>query len=202
MDGVKIRMMKYITGILISVLAVLYCTGLDGIKEKIKKPGLWIFTCCMPAVAILTAYFYEQPGNFLVFCVTLIFLGICVYIDIETGMIPNALVLFFLISGILTVPFNPSVSWKEAGIGFAATAAVFGAISFLSKGALGMGDVKLMSVLALVIGWKMFLTTLMIAIVASAVTGIFLLTARKKKRDARIPFSPFILIGAIICILL
>lgn len=195
-------MLQYVIAILLSVTGMLYCVELESFKEKIKKPYPWFFFAAMITISTLTAFYYEQPGNFIGFCVAQIFLLMCVYVDIESGIIPNKLLLFFLLIGLITLPFNPSVSWKEASIGFVAIVAIFGAISVISKGALGMGDVKLMAVMGLILGWKMFLTVILIAILASVITGIFLLIVKRKKRDARIAFTPFILIGTIICILL
>lgn len=195
-------MIKYIIGILLSISAMLYCTGLDNIKEKMKKPYTWIFFVSMLTIAMLTMFYYEQSGNSLSFCVTLIFLFICVYVDVESCVISNKLILFFFLASLLVIPFNPSVSWREAAIGFIGTAVIFATISFISKGALGMGDAKLMSVVGLILGWKMFLTVVLIAIVASVLTGVFLLMVKRKKRDYQIPFSPFILTGVIVCILL
>ena len=65
-----------------------------------------------------------------------------------------------------------------------------------------MGDAKLLSVTAMIIGWKMFLTVILIAIVFSVIAGVFLLLLKLKKRNDRIPFSPFLLAGVLICVLL
>lgn len=194
------EILQYGTGILMSAAGLLYCC--ENIRDDCKKPQIWLAFAGMLAGTMLVAYFYEQPGNFIAYSITLIFLILAVYTDIKSGIIPDMLIIIFLVAGIFTVPVNPSITWQESAIGFFAAGLLFGLLSFISKGAMGMGDAKLLSVTAMIIGWKMFLTVILIAIVFSVIAGVFLLLLKLKKRNDRIPFSPFLLAGVLICVLL
>ena len=68
-------------------------------------------------------------------------------------------------------------------------------ISFLTKGALGMGDVLIMLALGMYLEvWK-FLLVLMNALVLAAMYSGWCLFLGKKKRKSEIPFVPFLLFG-------
>ena len=95
---------------------LLYCC--ENIRDDYKKPQIWLAFAGMLAGTMLVAYFYEQPGNFIAYSITLIFLILAVYTDIKSGIIPDMLIIIFLVAGIFTVPVNPSITWQESAIGF------------------------------------------------------------------------------------
>lgn len=71
-------------------------------------------------------------------------------------------------------------------------------LSVLTKGGLGMGDVKLITALAFCIGIQTTLATLFFSMLFTLFTAIFLLLFKKKSAKDAIPFGPFILFGYII----
>ena len=69
---------------------------------------------------------------------------------------------------------------------------------FMNKNAIGMGDVKLLSVIGIVLGvndsFHMVITG-MVCIFFVSVIGLFL---KKLTRDSELPLAPFIFVGLII----
>lgn len=86
-------------------------------------------------------------------------------------------------------------------IGLIAGAGIMFALYWLSRGGMGLGDVKLTAVLGIWLGLDKLLLCLLTAFVVGGIAGtLFLLTGRKKRRDA-IAFGPFLCLGAAVALL-
>lgn len=71
------------------------------------------------------------------------------------------------------------------------------------KEAMGLGDVKLMGALGLYFGVYSILASTLVAFLIGAVVSIIVLLVRKfflHSNDEYIPFGPFLVLGAVICI--
>lgn len=60
---------------------------------------------------------------------------------------------------------------------------------------MGMGDVFLVILLGLIIGWPKILLALFLAFFIGAIYGIIALVAKKKKMNSQVPFAPFLIVG-------
>lgn len=65
------------------------------------------------------------------------------------------------------------------------------------KESMGGGDVKLLAMIGAFLGWKMALLTFFIAPFFGAVFGII---EKIRTKDTAIPYGPFLVLGAIICL--
>ena len=72
----------------------------------------------------------------------------------------------------------------------------------IARGSLGMGDLKLMAVMALYLGIEGTCYAMFLSIFVAFICSVALLVTKKKGRKDAIPFAPFILIGTIISIIL
>lgn len=70
------------------------------------------------------------------------------------------------------------------------------AISFLSRGGMGGGDVKLAAMLGAFLGLKGGLLALLLASVIGGVTGLFFIATGLRSRKDLVPFGPYIALGA------
>jgi leader peptidase (prepilin peptidase) / N-methyltransferase len=71
-------------------------------------------------------------------------------------------------------------------------------LAILSKGGIGGGDIKLMGVLGLVLGFQGAFLTLMIASVVGLIVGIIGLLMKKFTRKTAIPFGPYLALGTLV----
>ena len=72
-------------------------------------------------------------------------------------------------------------------------------LGFVTREDIGYGDGVLVLVMGMSLGfWPSFLS-LLLALGISALAGGFLLVFRKVKRNYRIPFAPFLLLGCLLC---
>ena len=122
-------------------------------------------------------------------------------IDFDTTEIPDGLNLFGLVLGIIYIgiQWNMSILLSSA-IGMVLGGGLFFLIAVASKGGMGGGDIKLMAVLGLWLGWRLTILVALLAFIIGAVISIALISLKIRGRKDYIPFGPFIGIGAYIAI--
>ncbi|WP_172856669.1 A24 family peptidase [Thermoanaerobacterium sp. RBIITD] len=123
------------------------------------------------------------------------------FIDIEHKIIPNKIILTGLIGGIIFRVLLYNYGILDYVIGFALGGGILLLISIISGGGMGGGDIKLMALIGLFVGWKLTLTTLFIAVLLGAIGGIILIILKVKTRKDYIPFGPYISMACLISIL-
>ncbi len=64
--------------------------------------------------------------------------------------------------------------------------------------AMGFGDVKFIACIGAFLGWKAVLFTVVAASVVGSVVGVSLVLARRRDASGRIPFGPYLALGALI----
>lgn len=112
-------------------------------------------------------------------------------IDIDTGEIPDRLHIAVLILSPFTF-FIGDILWWERLIGFGAASLILLVLAMITNG-FGGGDIKLMAVCGIFLGYKNILLALLIGVVIGGVLGgITMLTSKDKKS---IPFGPSLCIG-------
>ncbi|MCL4491853.1 MAG: prepilin peptidase [Nitrospirae bacterium] len=152
------------------------------------------------------------------------------FIDLDFQVIPDVITLPGIIVGIvgasLFIPdpfltadvgpripdfinFQPAiinhqaiVGFKNSLIGLLLGGGLFYLIAVLSRGGMGGGDIKMMAMVGAFMGWKAVLLTTFLGSLTGSVVGIFLMIAKGKGRKAKIPFGPFLALGALITLFL
>jgi leader peptidase (prepilin peptidase)/N-methyltransferase len=131
-------------------------------------------------------------------------------IDIKTHRLPNQLVGGFALIEMVALGI---LSWFASDFARLSNALVIATITttaylllyLLSRGSLGMGDVKFAFPLGLCVGWyaaDLWLTNIFVAfLLAGLVTGIRVVTGRIN-RKSRIAFGPFMLASAVLTLAL
>ena len=64
------------------------------------------------------------------------------------------------------------------------------------KEALGIGDIKLMAVCGLIVGWKCILVALFVGAIVGAISCL-IIRAVKKEEDVEYAFAPYLALGTI-----
>jgi leader peptidase (prepilin peptidase) / N-methyltransferase len=126
-------------------------------------------------------------------------------IDVRERRLPDPLTALAYLgtTGLLALAAATGGGWPHftrAAAGGAALAAAFLALSVASKGALGLGDVKLSASLGTALawfGWPLLLAGVFAGFAAAAAAGLLLLAARRVSWRQRIPFGPFLIAGAL-----
>jgi leader peptidase (prepilin peptidase)/N-methyltransferase len=138
--------------------------------------------------------------DFLKYAVLTSLLIAITFIDLEKQEIPDGLIIFGLITGLLFNLYNIKAHMILGILGFILGGGLFLIIAMVTNGAMGGGDIKLMAVLGLFFGWKYIIMISLISFIIGAVISLILIAAKIKGKKDFIPFGPFIAVAAIIVI--
>lgn len=124
------------------------------------------------------------------------------FIDFDHMIIPDKIVLPGAVIGLAaSIALQPARWWIYL------VAAVGAAFFFLllavlwPGGGMGFGDVKMALFMGAVLGTNV-LVALFAAFLFGSIVGVYLVTIRKQSRKTRVPFGPYLALGAILAILL
>lgn len=130
-------------------------------------------------------------------------------IDFKTHRLPNHLVGWFVATQILIMAV---ISWMASdyarlltalGVGVA-TMISYVLLYLLSRGSLGMGDVKFAFPLGLCVGWystNQWLLAIFISFLISGVVAVIGLVTKQMTRKSRLAFGPYMFLGTfLVCV--
>ena len=121
-------------------------------------------------------------------------------IDLDTMTIPNSLIIACLIVTVISYPFI-DLSVMDRIIGFLIVSLPMYAMNYIIPDCFGGGDIKLIAVCGLMLGWVHLLVGMFIAIViAGSYAGYLMLSHKVDKKD-HIAFGPYICFGLFVALL-
>lgn len=134
---------------------------------------------------------------FTITLIVLIITGIyIIYRDLKERIIPNFINIVLLGYGIFVMIFNYE-NRVDHLLGFFIVGGIMLLMAILTKG-FGMGDVKYMFVIGLILGLKSAVAALAIGVVIGGLYSGIGLALKKLKMTDHIAYGPFLVIGAII----
>jgi len=159
---------------------------------------IYPITELITGILFALAPFFVGWGSELIVAWTFISLFMIIFVsDIHYMLIPDKILLFFAGVFLLERFIWPLTPWWDSLLGAAAGFLLLALISFISKGGMGFGDVKLFGLIGLVVGTKLMLLSFFLATLFGAVFGILALLLKLVKKREPIPFGPFIAIGTL-----
>jgi leader peptidase (prepilin peptidase) / N-methyltransferase len=149
------------------------------------------------------------------FYLTLLFTLLAIsLIDLDYRIVPNGLVAFGLIAGLIFYLIKLSDLYinlpscllvdrnlADAFWGFLLGGGIILAIFLISRGGMGAGDVKLMAMIGLYAGLQGTIVTLFLGFIFGALVGIIYMILGKLTRKDALPFAPFLSLGALVTVL-
>lgn len=136
-------------------------------------------------------------------------LVVAAYYDFAAFRIPNKLILYGIGCRVLILLFELifardllSEVLLSEGIALLSMIALAAVCMLITRRGLGMGDVKLFVLMALMQGIAGVISSLFGSLLVAFVFSVFLLLFKKKSKKDFIPFAPCILIGSFISIVL
>jgi leader peptidase (prepilin peptidase)/N-methyltransferase len=126
---------------------------------------------------------------------------VALVIDLEHRLIPNQLVYAAIGAALLAIPFAVGPGPSQALWGGVVGLALLSLIVLVYPGGMGLGDVKLATLIGLVVGFPLVLLALFSSFVlGGAVAAAALLARRMGMKDA-LPFAPFLALGGMVALL-
>lgn len=136
---------------------------------------------------------------FLLFAATLVTIS---FIDLDHQIIPDVLSIPGIVAGLAAAFIPGNVSWFDSIIGIIGGGGALFLVGLFyekltGKQGMGGGDVKLLAMIGAWMGWRSLPFVLLVSSLTGAIIGsVFLLAAGKGYR-VRIPFGPFLSLGAL-----
>ena len=145
----------------------------------------------------------ENSGQSLVLLAIFMLVSIPVSVfDIRTRKIPNWIVfsgmVFLFAVRFLYFKDSPVSMFINILIG----GLIFYSVRFITKGKLGMGDVKFAAFIALFSGFPIFFAAVGFASLSGLIFAVAGMAMGKIKKNTKIPFAPFLTAGSIVIYIL
>jgi len=118
--------------------------------------------------------------------------------DMHYMLIPNHILLLFLLIFIMLQIILPLRPWCDALIGGMIGFTLIAIIIIISKGGMGAGDMKLFGVLGIVLGWKKLIIAFFLATLLGAIIGGCFMLIFKMNKQEPIAFGPYIALGTLL----
>jgi len=123
-------------------------------------------------------------------------------VDLRHHILPNVITVPGIVIGLLVSLFLPTPGWRSSLIGLIAGGGVLFAIAeayyrFRGVEGLGMGDVKMLSMIGAFLGWELMLVTLILASFAGSIIGVGVIAMGRGGMKAALPFGTFLAVGAL-----
>lgn len=212
------RIVAEVILIIIGIFAGFIYEGYEKIQDKTlmtkkNRKHMIYFIASSIAMIILAVNLemrYDNPFiHNMKLQVLLLFLVPIALIDYKKGIIPNRVVavgsgirIFIFIIEMIINRKQAVSELKSVSLGLLLILffAIFGI--FFVKNGLGMGDIKLMFMMVLYLGFSSSFSAIFMALLFSLIAAIILMIQKKKSRKDTLPFAPCILLGTYISILL
>lgn len=160
-----------------------------------RYPLIETLTGVLAVIVFLRYYFSYQA--LLVFALTAVILTIAL-IDHDTMEIPNSLIIAIIPLAVLSAFLFKDVSIVERIIGFFAVSLPMYIMIVIIPDCFGGGDIKLLAVCGLFLGWKCIVLATFLGIVSAGLYAVGRMALKKLKKGDHIPFGPALCLGIFI----
>jgi len=162
-----------------------------------RRPALIAVTVAAFAVAAARYHDVEQAAVVSAYAAVLI---VCAATDLMAFRVANVVTYPAAGGAILAAALMPGGDLIQALIGGAVGAGLMLVMAIVSRGGLGLGDVKLAGFAGLALGGPLILPALLITALAGGVAAAYL-ALRVRRRSYPMPYAPFISGGALAVLL-
>lgn len=184
---------------LIPVFSYLFLGGKCKVCKSpisMRYPLIELLTGLLFSVAYLT---YGITFQLSIALILILLLIVITMIDIDTLEIYDRFQIMLLIVAIIQV-FITKLPLLDHFIGFFIISIPFYIIAVLTDG-IGGGDIKLIAIGGLLLGYKATLVAFFIAVILGSIFAIYLMIVKKSDRKTQIAFGPFLCVGILIAFL-
>ncbi len=145
---------------------------------------------------------YGPTATTLIYFSFIAVLIVITFIDIDHQIIPDILSLpgipLFFAAALWATP----ITWQNAlsGVAFGAGSLLLVAVLYrriTGKDGMGMGDIKLLAMIGALIGWRGVVFTIFFSSVVGTLVGLLLIVQGGGSLKTRLPFGPFLALGAV-----
>ena len=125
----------------------------------------------------------------------------CTGTDVLAYRVPNVITYPAIVAAIVIGMLMPDADRSDVLFGGLLIGGTFFAMAVVTRGGMGMGDVKLAIFVGFALGLAFGIMALLITAIAGGAIAVVLLVTRVRDRRDPIPYAPFISLGALYVIL-
>jgi len=122
-------------------------------------------------------------------------------IDLTSQEIPNGLIIALIPFAVAAIWAQPEISLLSRGIGLIAISVPMFILAILIDGAFGFGDIKLMAVCGVMLGWQNTVLAFFFAVITAGCVSLALIARGKARKGAKIAFGPHLCFGVMAAML-
>ena len=156
-------------------------------------------------VGFMSLALYIRYGLSFQYILFLLFVSVLIaisFIDLQHKIIPDVLSLPGIVAGFLVSLFLGPITWLDSCIGILSGGGSLFLVGFVYKlltgrEGMGGGDVKLLAMIGAWMGWRSLPFIILISSLTGAVIGMTFILLSGNGLRFRIPFGPFLSLGAV-----
>ena len=125
--------------------------------------------------------------------------GLCIvaYVDFRRKIILDEVLILLLSAGLVYTGIFGN-TWSESLLGAVTGSGLLGLLYLMSRGGMGLGDVKFAGVLGIWTGFPGRVVNLYLAFFLGGTVALLLCALHKANRKTRLPFGPCLCAGAVL----
>lgn len=166
----------------------------------LKKWGLIAVGALFGVLILIAAYQFGLTARAVINLPVMVILTVAAMIDIHRKTIPDWLTFPGLGWVLVASAFLGWPRLTDALLGVLFCGGALLLLSAVSRGSIGGGDVKLMSMIGASVGWRWGFGVLVFAQLAAAAVAAFLFLVHRKGRKDTLPFGPFLAAAALLAL--
>lgn len=156
-------------------------------------------------MALLSAALWNRFALSLEFAIYFLFtaaLLVIIFIDIQHQIIPDTISLPGILVGFAGSFVSSQITWQQSGLGVLLGGGVLYAVAysyylFTKREGMGGGDIKLLAMIGAFLGYQSLLYVIFFSSLTGSLVGLLAMIKQKKGGKTRIPFGPFLALGAL-----
>lgn len=169
--------------------------GSRNLYSTLAQRDVWPVAVALSLFLVIGATVETVPGAIRIGAYTALFLLIAI-IDVEQRRVPNILVGCGALFAVAVSLVSQRPPLHAALLGGSVAFVAFALIAILTRGSLGMGDVKLAAVIGLATGFPGVGRALVLGVLLGGVASAGLLFLGRAEPRSYIPYAPFLVAGA------
>ena len=171
-----------------------------------RTPIPWHYPAVEALTGLLSIALFLRYGVSLsylmvfLFCASLVTISV---IDLHHQIIPDVISLPGIVVGVLAAVLLGHVAWLDSVFGMAAGGGVLYLVAagyqrLTGREGMGGGDIKLLAMIGAWLGWQSLPLVVLLSSLSGALIGIVALLLAGRGLRVRIPFGPFLSLGALL----
>lgn len=161
-------------------------------RARFRKPALFLALL----IFFSKAWSMTAMPELLYIVIAISLLLLMTITDFEQQVILDEMIVAFALLGLCYV-FHLQLPLTDHLLASLGGGFFFLLLAFISKGALGGGDIKLIAALGLWLGWKSLLSVILYGAIAGGVAALVLLLSKKIQRKQFLAYGPYFALSAI-----